>query len=124
MTTLLIPDLNDDQQELRDAAQFIAEELGPDTPWHLSRFFPTYKLADLPPTPEATVTRAVEIGKAAGLHYVYGGSSRQSQSTICHNFGEMLVQRMGYTILKNRLTADSACPACGTPVAGLGMTSR
>jgi pyruvate formate lyase activating enzyme len=124
VTTLLIPDLNDDPQELRDAAQFIAEELGPDTPWHLSRFFPTYKLTDVPPTPEATVTRAVEIGKAAGLYYVYGGNSRQSQSTTCHDCGEMLVQRMGYAILKNRVTAESACPACGTPVAGLGIDSR
>lgn len=124
VTTLLIPDLNDDSQELRDAAQFIAEELGPDTPWHLSRFFPTYKLTDVPPTPESTVTRAVEIGETAGLRYVYGGNSRQNQSTTCHHCGAILVQRMGYTILKNRVTADSTCPACETQVAGLGMSGR
>lgn len=121
VTTLLIPTLNDDPGELKEAAQFIAEELGVETPWHLSRFYPTYKLQDVPPTPESTVTRAVEIGRAAGLRYVYGGNSRQSQNTTCHSCGELLVQRFGYTIGKNVVTSDGTCPACSTPVAGLGM---
>jgi len=124
VTTLLIPDLNDDAQELTEAARFIVEELGAETPWHLSRFHPTYQMTDRPPTPESTVTRVLEIGKAAGLRYVYGGNSRQAQSTRCHACGEMLVQRMGYTILGNRVTPDATCPACNTPVAGIGMAAR
>lgn len=121
VTTLLIPTLNDDPGELKEAAEFIAEELGVETPWHLSRFYPTYKLQDVPPTPESTVTRAVEIGKEAGLRYVYGGNTRQSQNTTCHSCGELLIRRSGYTIGKNVVTPDGCCPTCKTPVAGLGM---
>lgn len=124
VTTLLIPTLNDDPGELREAAAFIAETLGKETPWHLSRFYPTYRMRDVPPTPESTVTRAVEIGKDAGLRYVYGGNSRQSQNTTCHNCGEMLIRRYGYTIAGHTITSDGTCPACETPVAGIGMGGR
>ncbi len=121
VTTLLIPGINDDDEELRDAAAFIAEELGPETPWHLSRFFPAYKLRSVSPTPESTVRRAVEIGQAAGLHYVYAGNSQQNASTTCHACGEMLIKRIGFEIRKAQVNADGACPACNTPVAGVGM---
>jgi pyruvate formate lyase activating enzyme len=124
VTTLLIPTLNDDPEELKEAAGFIAEELGRETPWHLSRFYPTYRLQDVPPTPESTVTRAVEIGREAGLHYIYGGNSRQSQNTLCHHCGEMLIKRAGYTIVKNTITADGTCPTCKTAVAGIDMGSE
>lgn len=121
VTTLLIPGVNDDTEELRDAAQFIVEELGPDTPWHLSRFFPAYKMRNISPTPESTVTRAVEIGKEAGLHYLYAGNSRQSGSTMCHACGELLVRRTGFAVVENRVTTAGTCPNCETPVAGVGM---
>jgi pyruvate formate lyase activating enzyme len=74
VTTLVIPGLNDDSAELRDEAQFIANELGVDTPWHISRFFPAYKMTDVPPTPLATLQRARQIGLEEGLHYVYVGN--------------------------------------------------
>ncbi len=121
VTTLLIPGLNDDPTELKEAAQFIVEELGPETPWHLSRFFPTYKMQDVPPTPEATVTRASEIAKAAGVRYVYAGNSRQSADTSCHACGKTLIHRSGYSIIENKVTAEGKCPTCQTPVAGVGM---
>ncbi|MGC9468986.1 MAG: AmmeMemoRadiSam system radical SAM enzyme [Anaerolineae bacterium] len=123
VTTLLIPDVNDDDQELREAAQFIVEELGPETPWHLSRFFPAYRMQDVPPTPEDTIVRAVKIGKEAGLQYVYAGNSRQNVDTRCHECGTTLIRRSGYMILKNRITEEGTCPECGTPVSGVGMQS-
>ncbi|MGC9347688.1 MAG: AmmeMemoRadiSam system radical SAM enzyme [Anaerolineae bacterium] len=121
VTTLLIPGINDDREELEDAAAFIAEELGPETPWHLSRYFPAYKMRDVPPTPEATVTKAMEIGQEAGLRYVYAGNSQQNMSTSCHECGHSLVRRAGYVVIRNQVTEDGKCPECGTPVAGVGM---
>jgi pyruvate formate lyase activating enzyme len=121
VTTLLIPDLNDDPEELSEAARFIADELGPDTPWHLSRFFPAYRMQHVSPTPECTVTRAIEIGKAAGLHYVYAGNSRQGADTLCHSCGATLIRRAGYRIVANAVTPENTCPKCGGPVAGMGM---
>jgi pyruvate formate lyase activating enzyme len=121
VTTLLIPGVNDDRAELEDAATFIAEELGTETPWHLSRFFPAYKMRDVAPTPESTVTRAMEIGLEAGLQYVYAGNSQQNMSTSCHECGESLVRRAGYVVVQNNVTEKGACPECGTPVAGVGM---
>ena len=124
VTTLIIPDLNDDPDELREAAQFIAQELGPETPWHLSRFFPAYKLRAVPPTPESTVARASEIAREAGLRYVYAGNSRQNADTTCHACGALLVQRSGYAIMRNRVTSKATCPNCSTAVAGVGMSGE
>lgn len=74
ITTLIIPGLTDANDQLERIAQFIAEDLGPDTPWHLSRFFPCYQMMDRPMTPVELVEQAVEIGKDAGLEYVYAGN--------------------------------------------------
>lgn len=123
VTTLVIPGLNDEDAELRDAAEFVANELGPDTPWHISRFFPAYKLTDVPPTPLATLRRAHEIGLEAGLHYVYEGNTTGEANTVCHVCGKTLIRRAGYRILWNHIQPDGCCPDCGTPVAGLGMGS-
>jgi pyruvate formate lyase activating enzyme len=126
VTTLLIPEVNDSSDEVADAAQFIAEELGPETPWHLSRFFPTYKMTDAPPTPESTLARALAIGKEAGLHYVYAGNSQQNMDTRCHTCGHTLIRRRGYRVTANVIesaegTGASVCPACRTPVAGIEL---
>lgn len=122
VTTLIIPGLNDDPAELQEAAQFIAGELGSETPWHLSRFFPAYKLRAVLPTPESTVARATEIAREAGLRYVYAGNSRQNADTTCHACGALLIQRSGYAILRNRVTTEGTCPDCKTPVAGIGLS--
>lgn len=74
ITTLIIPGLTDTDDQLERIAQFIAEDLGADTPWHLSRFFPHYQMADKPITPVELIEQAVEIGKDAGLEYVYAGN--------------------------------------------------
>lgn len=74
ITTLIVPGQNDDKKHFEGIAKFIAEELGKETPWHISKFFPTYKLLDLPPTPPSALLEAYEIGKKSGLKYVYLGN--------------------------------------------------
>jgi pyruvate formate lyase activating enzyme len=118
VTTLVIPDLNDDPTELRDAARFIALELGPDTPWHISRFFPVYKMTDRSPTSIRTLHRARDIGLEEGLHYVYLGNVAEESNTTCHHCGRLLIRREGYWVVENHIRQGS-CPACGTPVAGV-----
>lgn len=120
VTTLVIPDVNDDPAELRDAARFVAQELGVETPWHISRFFPSYLMTDVPPTPVSVLRRAAEIGQEEGLRYVYTGNVAGEQDTLCHGCGRVLLSRSGYTILRNYLE-DGRCPDCETPLAGRGM---
>jgi pyruvate formate lyase activating enzyme len=121
VTTLVIPGVNDDPAELRDAASFVAQELGVETPWHISRFFPAYEMTDVPSTPVETLHRAREIGLEAGLRYVYVGNVPGEANTACHECGKMLIRHSGYRILENHVQPDGRCPACGTPVAGVGM---
>jgi len=121
VTTLVIPGINDEPAELRDAARFVAEELGAETPWHISRFFPTYQMTDVPPTPVSTLQRAREIGLEVGLHHVYVGNVAGEANTSCHVCGRLLIRRSGYGILAHDVQPDGRCPDCGTPVAGVGM---
>jgi pyruvate formate lyase activating enzyme len=121
VTTLVIPGINDDPAELEDAARFVAQELGVETPWHISRFYPAYEMTSVPPTPVSTLQRAREIGLEAGLHYVYVGNVPGEANTYCHECGRLLIRRSGYWILENHVQPDGRCPDCGTPVAGVGM---
>jgi pyruvate formate lyase activating enzyme len=122
VTTLVIPELNDSSSELRDTASFIAQELGVDTPWHISRFFPAYKMTDRPPTPMSTLYRAHEIALEEGLQFVYIGNSRKvgSNHTHCPACGELLIQRSGFALQVNRLK-NGYCPTCGASIPGVGM---
>jgi len=122
VTTLVIPGVNDDPAELRDAAQFVAQELGVDTPWHISRFFPSYKMGDVPPTPVATLDRAREIGLRAGLQYVYVGNVLGEENTFCPQCGQLLIRRIGYRVVENHVLAGH-CPHCGAAIAGVGLGS-
>ncbi|MEA3406602.1 MAG: AmmeMemoRadiSam system radical SAM enzyme [Chloroflexota bacterium] len=124
VTTLVIPDINDDEEELKDAADFVADELGVETPWHISRFFPAYEMTDVPSTPVETLRRAREIGLEAGLRYVYVGNVSGEANTVCHACDETLIRRAGYGILENRIQPDGRCPNCGTRVAGVGMDGK
>jgi pyruvate formate lyase activating enzyme len=121
VTTLLIPGLNDDPQELAELAQFLLY-LGADTPWHISRFHPTYRMMDRPVTPLKTLQVAREIGLKEGLHYVYTGNvpGDQGENTLCHQCGAMLIERFGFSIKKHALL-EGKCAQCGTTVAGVEM---
>jgi pyruvate formate lyase activating enzyme len=121
VTTLLLPGLNDDPEELTALARWIVAELGPETPWHISRFFPCYRLMDLDPTPAATVERTVEIGRAAGLRHVYSGNmSDGDQDTHCAGCGAILIRRHGFRAVRAEL-AKGRCERCGRTLAGIGL---
>ena len=122
VTTLLIPTLNDNMAELKELAQFIHTEMGPETPWHVSRFYPQYKVVNIPP-PDAQVLKDVrQLGMDEGLYYVYTGNITwdTGEKTICPGCSQVLVQRSGYTILRN-VIRDGHCPFCGYKVEGLEL---
>lgn len=121
LTTLVIPGHNDDDAGLRAIARWIADSLGPETPWHISRFHPAYRMRDVPPTPAATLLRAAAIGRDAGLAYVYVGNAPELglEDTRCPTCATLLIERSGYA-MRNHLVAG-ACPVCGRPMAGIGL---
>ena len=122
VTTLLIPGLNDDKKELEKLALFLVKSLGSGTPWHVSAFYPTYRLTDRPPTPVESLVMAREIGIKAGLRYVYIGNvpSKDGENTFCSNCGKLLINRLGFSIIKNVLE-NGRCPYCGTQIDGIGL---
>jgi pyruvate formate lyase activating enzyme len=121
VTTLLIPGRNDSDAELRAVAAFIHNELGAHTPWHVTAFFPAYRMTDLPPTPAATLHRARDIGRRAGLHHVYEGNLRGGrEDTFCPHCGQLLIERSGFRVTRVQL-ANGCCRACGTSLEGIGL---
>jgi pyruvate formate lyase activating enzyme len=120
VTTLIIPTLNDSDEELRALTSFLAEELGPDTPWHVSRYFPAYRMTDKPPTPLETLERASVIGREAGLRYVYVGNvpGGGEENTCCPHCSRLLIQRRGFDLVQSRLR-NGRCPQCGEVAAGV-----
>ena len=119
VTTLVIPGINDDPAELRDAASFVAQELGVETPWHISRFFPAYKMTDVPVTPVTTLKRSREIGLEIGLKYVYIGNvaDNGNQDTTCPVCGRVVTLRHDFAVA-NRIR-NGRCPDCGASIAGV-----
>ena len=118
VTTLIIPGLNDSMEELKKIAKFI-KGVGEEIPWHISRFFPAYMLIDLPPTPVENLRKAREIGLHSGLRYVYlGNVPGEGENTYCHSCGELLIERNGYMINRNRLS-EVECSHCGSHIDGL-----
>ena len=117
VTTLVVPGLNDSEEELSDIARFLAG-VDKDLPWHISRFHPDYQYTDAPPTPVETLRRAYELGKGAGLNYVYiGNVGGESEDTACPACGTTLVRRRGFSVSEN-MVRDSSCPRCGAKIAG------
>jgi len=114
VTTLIIPGLNDSTAELTGIAKFLAG-ISTKLPWHISRFFPMYKMLDRDPTPMEILEKAYEIGKENGLHYVYLGNVQdiERSSTFCPACGEMTVRRVGYLIEK-MYDKNLRCPNCRT----------
>ena len=119
VTTLVIPGLNDSEEELTEIAQFI-KDVGPEIPWHVSAFHPTYQMLDRPRTPAATLLRAREIGLEAGLRYVYTGNipGQGGENTYCYSCGELVIERLGYAI-KGFILQDGKCPKCQAAIDGV-----
>ncbi|HEY6839399.1 MAG TPA: AmmeMemoRadiSam system radical SAM enzyme [Geobacteraceae bacterium] len=120
ITTLVIPGWNDSDDELRGIAAFIADKVGCETPWHVTGFYPTYRMTDRPPTPLATLRRARQIGLDAGLRYVYEGNipGEGGENTYCPGCCERIIRRRGFSIEEN-LLVDGACPHCATVIGGI-----
>ncbi len=119
VTTLIIPGLNDSDQELKDVAGFLTE-VGAEIPWHVSAFYPTYKMLDRPRTTAESLRRARQIGLEAGLRYVYTGNipGEDGEKTFCYACGEVVIDRHGYTI-RNNLLKNGKCPKCGVSIDGV-----
>jgi len=122
VTTLLIPTLNDAVDEIREMARFIKQELGPETPWHVSRFYPQYKELELPPTDVEGLRRVREIGLEEGLYYVYTGNvpADPGEKTYCPGCSDLLIDRRGYTIARDTLK-EGLCPKCGFRIDGVEL---
>lgn len=120
ITTLLVPGQNDDDDELKGLADFIATEAGPDVPWHISRFHPQYKFTGAKSTPIESLEKAYAVGKAAGLNYVYLGNvpGSDSESTYCPQCQRCLIERRGYRIFANDIL-NGRCPDCSAEIAGI-----
>jgi pyruvate formate lyase activating enzyme len=121
IVTLLIPGFNDSEDELKRLAEFLAG-VSADIPWHVTAFHKDYKMTDPENTTPETLLRAAEIGKKAGLRYVYTGNLPglvgDSENTYCSNCREPLIERYGYLITGYHLTAEGACPRCQTRIPG------
>ncbi len=122
IVTLVVPDFNDSAAELQEMARFLAG-VSPDMPWHVTAFHPDYKMRDRGPTPATTLRRAYEIGKEAGLHFVYAGNLPGvvdgAENTYCPGCGQLLVERLGYSVRENRVTAEGRCPQCRRAIPGV-----
>jgi pyruvate formate lyase activating enzyme len=122
VVTLVIPGFNDSNDELWDAARFL-NGLSPDIPWHVTAFHKDYKMTAPDNTDSQTLIRAAEIGREAGLKYVYAGNLPghvgEYENTDCPHCGYQLVKRNGYSIEKYKITSEGKCPKCRGTVPGL-----
>jgi len=121
VTTLVIPGINDSDEELKAIAEFVYS-VGAEVPWHVSQFYPAHKMLDRPVTPMETLQRAGDIGRAAGLRYVYEGNvpGEKGENTYCYNCDSLLIDRYGFYVRSNRIH-DGRCPDCNELIDGIGM---
>ena len=117
VTTLIVPGQNDSSAELSDIAGFIAS-VGKDIPWHLSRFHPDYEFLNQKPTPIESLSRAEDLGKKAGLRYIYLGNTLQDCDTYCYNCRKLLVKRSYFDIIENNIV-EGKCQWCGKVIDGV-----
>jgi len=122
VVTLVVPGFNDSNEELWEMARFLLS-VSPDIPWHVTAFHSDYHMQDNPNTPARTLLRAAEIGREAGLRYVYAGNLPgrvdEYETTFCPKCAAPLVERTGYSIRAMRVSAQGNCPRCGGSVAGI-----
>ena len=121
LTTLVIPGVNDDDKVLREIAKRIHDEVGDDTPWHISRYYPQYHFTN-PPTPVETLEKVFKIGKEEGLKFIYVGNilGHKLENTYCPNCGKMLIERFGFDVQSINLTKNKKCPECSEKIPIIG----
>ena len=124
--TLLIPGLNDKEEEIRSLSKWIFDNLGPDVPVHFTRFYPMYHMDHEAPTPIATLEKAHDIARKEGIDYVYLGNApgHRFESTWCPRCDELLIERYGFRILNYYITKDKKCPKCGEKIPIVGEYSH
>jgi len=117
---LVVPTLNDSEQEIRDLARWVRTHVGPEVPLHFSRFHPQYRLRNLPPTPYETLDRCHDIARAEGLHYVYVGNlpRHPAESTYCPQCERLLIGRRGHAITENHIQ-QGRCEFCQHVIPGI-----
>ncbi len=117
---LVVPTLNDGENEIRALSKWIVKNLGRDVPIHFTRFHPQYILKNLPPTPLKTLERCKAIADAEGLHYVYIGNvpGHKAENTYCPSCGALILERLGFSVRKKDFN-NERCPSCDTQIAGL-----
>lgn len=122
IVTLVIPGFNDSEDELRRAADFIVS-VSPDIPWHVTAFHQDYRMTENANTTAAQLIHACEIGREAGLRYIYAGNLPgrvgRWENTYCPNCDELLVERYGYLVRQMNVTLEGTCPACRTIIPGI-----
>ena len=123
ITNLIVPKTGDSIERIRELATWVRDNMGKDTPFHLLRFHPDYKLAEIPSTPIATLEEAYKVSREVGLNYVYVGNvpGHPYEHTYCPNCHEVVVKRFSFEIVKWNLTKDMRCPKCGTSIAIKGQ---
>ena len=115
---MIIPGYNDSDGQLRELAEFIAS-VSTDMPWHVSAFYPTYKMSDVPPTGIEALRKGVRMGQEAGLKYIYAGNlPNEYEDTKCPVCSEVMIERRGHGIMKNSIL-DGHCPRCGARIPGV-----
>jgi pyruvate formate lyase activating enzyme len=121
LTTLLIPGLNDGDEELDQMTSWVVEQIGPDVPMHFTAFHPDFKMLDRPPTPPETLTRARHIARANGVRHAYTGNVHDGdgQSTYCSSCGDRVIQRDWYRLGAYRLDDTGHCTGCGAALPGI-----
>jgi len=117
--TNIIPGYSDDEKQLRGIASWIKNDLGEETPWHVTQFVPHLELSHIPTTPVSILVKAREIGFEEGLQYVYLGNvwGHPAENTYCHNCKKLLIEKKGFYITQNHIK-DSKCPYCETVIPG------
>lgn len=119
LTTLVIPGMNDSDEELEKIAEFISREVSADVPWHISAFYPAYKMDYAPRTSIETLERAHKIGLEAGIKHIYVGNviTADGENTVCSKCGAVAVERHSYRVVENNIE-DGKCKTCGADIAG------
>ncbi len=127
VVTLVVPDFNDDEEELRDIAQFLAS-VDEDIPWHVTGFHRDYRMREPRDTRADRLVRAARIGKDEGLNFVYAGNRPGQvgdfENTYCPSCGERLIERHGFRVRKQQITAEGTCPSCETEIPGVWIEDQ
>lgn len=126
VVTLLVPGFNDDEEELNELTRFLAQ-LNPHVPWHVTGFYPQYKMTDRGPTMPSQLEKAYHIARNNGLHYVYVGNRpgavKTLENTYCHNCSKLLIERTGFSVWQNHIR-DGSCPYCNTRIPGVWSNEK